>query len=161
MARTKTTPNTPPPIDYNSLYRWVPNDLLAETSQITSFKDIAAYKESGSDEKFRIFGREHDPCASMIAQTLKNPSSSCTPQSSNGSSFAYHLRVLSARSWLRWTWPLPSWTPKAGPLCRPLPFSATTLAIRHRWTFSSTSSRQRTLERGCGWASTELRGKFI
>jgi len=60
MARTKTTPNPSPSIDYKSLYRWASNSLLAETSQITSFKDIEAYKEGESDEKYRVFGREHD-----------------------------------------------------------------------------------------------------
>ena len=60
MAQTKTTPNPPPSIDYKSLYRWAPNSLLAETSQINTFKDIEAYKKSESDEKFHVFGREQD-----------------------------------------------------------------------------------------------------
>jgi len=60
MARTKVTSNPHPPVDYKALYRWAPNDLLAETSQITSFKAIDTYKESEFDEKFRIFGRELD-----------------------------------------------------------------------------------------------------
>ena len=60
MARTKTTPNPPPSIDYKSLYRWALDSLLGETSQTISFKDIKAYMEGESDEKYRIFGREHD-----------------------------------------------------------------------------------------------------
>jgi len=36
------------------------DSLLAETSKITSFKDIEAYKEGKSNEKFCIFGKEHD-----------------------------------------------------------------------------------------------------
>lgn len=60
MARTKTTPNSPPSIDYQPLYRWAPDSLLAETSKITSFEDIRAYKEGEVDEKFHVFGREHD-----------------------------------------------------------------------------------------------------
>ena len=58
MARTKTTPNPPPSIDYKALYRWAPDSLLAETSQINTFKDIDAYKKSEFDEKFHVFGRE-------------------------------------------------------------------------------------------------------
>ena len=47
MAQTKTTSKA---LD----------SLLAETSQINSFKDVEAYKEGESNEKYHIFGREHD-----------------------------------------------------------------------------------------------------
>jgi len=60
MARTKVTPNPPPRVDYKALYRWAPDDLLAKTSQVTSFKSIDPYKESEFDEKFRIFGRDNN-----------------------------------------------------------------------------------------------------
>jgi len=60
MARTKTTPNPSPSINYQTLYRWAPDILIAKTSKITSFKEIEAYKESESNEKFCIFGKEHD-----------------------------------------------------------------------------------------------------
>jgi len=60
MAQTKPTPNPPPSINYQSLYRWALDSLFAETSQIKTFKDVDVYKEGESDEKFRIFGREHD-----------------------------------------------------------------------------------------------------
>jgi len=61
MARTKTTPNPPPSIDYQTtLYCWAPDILIAKTSKITSFKEIEAYKESKSKEKFCIFEKEHD-----------------------------------------------------------------------------------------------------
>ena len=33
---------------------------MAETYQITSFKDMEAYKAGESEEKYCIFGREHD-----------------------------------------------------------------------------------------------------
>jgi len=58
MAQTKTTPNPPPSINYQTLYRWAPDSLIAKTSKITSFKEIEAYKESESNEKF--YGKEHD-----------------------------------------------------------------------------------------------------
>jgi len=60
MARTKTTPNPPPPINYKALYHWALDSLLAENSQINTFKDINEYKKSEYDEKFHVFGREHD-----------------------------------------------------------------------------------------------------
>ena len=60
MAKTSTTLNPPPSVDYKTLYHWAPDELLAETSKLNSIKDVKTYKESESDEKFRIFGREHD-----------------------------------------------------------------------------------------------------
>jgi len=65
MARTKTTPNPPPFVDYKTLYRWAPNDLLAETSKYTSNQDVITYKEGEADEKCRVFGREHDAYVSV------------------------------------------------------------------------------------------------
>ena len=38
---------------------------MPETSKITSIKDVKAYKESESDEKFRIIEREHDTYVSI------------------------------------------------------------------------------------------------
>jgi len=60
MPQTKTTPNPPPSINYKTLYRWAPDSLLAKTSKITSFKDIKAFKEGESNDKFCIFRKEHD-----------------------------------------------------------------------------------------------------
>jgi len=65
MARTKTAPNPPPSIDYITLYRWAPNDLLAETTKYTSNQDVITYKEGEADEKCRVFGREHDAYVSV------------------------------------------------------------------------------------------------
>jgi len=65
MARNKTTPNPLPFVDYKALYHWASDELLAETSKITSNKDVNAYKEGESDEKFQIFGREHDAYVSV------------------------------------------------------------------------------------------------
>ena len=56
----KTTPNPPPFINNQTLYRWAPDSPITETSKITSFKEIKAYKESESNEKLCIFGKEHD-----------------------------------------------------------------------------------------------------
>ena len=67
--------------------------------------------------RFNLVGKAN-PCALMIARTLlKNPSFSCTPPASSGSSSACHSRGSSAHSSPRLMWPLPSCTPTAGPLC--------------------------------------------
>jgi len=60
MARMKTTPNPPPPINYKTLYHWAPEALLAETSQLNSHKDIDTYKQGESQDKFHVFGKELD-----------------------------------------------------------------------------------------------------
>ena len=65
MDRTKTTLNPPPSVDYKTLYRWAPDELLAETSKITSNKDVITYREGEADEKHRVFGREHDAYVSV------------------------------------------------------------------------------------------------
>jgi len=60
MARTKTTPNPLPSVDYQALYRWAPEAFLAETSQLNSHKDIDTYKQGESQNKFHVFGKELD-----------------------------------------------------------------------------------------------------
>ena len=65
MARTKTTPNPPPSVDYKTLYCWAPNEILIETSKITSNKDVITYREGEADEKHRVFGREHNAYVSV------------------------------------------------------------------------------------------------
>jgi len=81
MARTKTTANPPPPINYKSLYRWAPDSLLAETSKITSFKDIETYKEGEFSEKFFIFGKEHDRFVKVLP--CKEGEPVCIDESAN------------------------------------------------------------------------------
>jgi len=66
MARTKTTSNPPPSVDYRTLYRRAPNDFLAETSKFTSNQDVITYKEAEDDDKCRVFGREHDAYESVL-----------------------------------------------------------------------------------------------
>ena len=69
MARTKTTSNPPPNVDYKALYPWASADLLAETSRLTSIEDVRKHQEEETDPKGRVFGRESDayvsvrPCA--------------------------------------------------------------------------------------------------
>jgi len=58
MARTKTTSKPPPSVNYQVLYRWALEALLAETSQFNSHKDIDTYKQGESQDKFDVFGKE-------------------------------------------------------------------------------------------------------
>ena len=45
MARTKTTSNPSPKVHYRALYPWASEDLLAETSTLTSSKDVMKHRE--------------------------------------------------------------------------------------------------------------------
>ena len=69
MARTKTTSNPPPSVDYKALYPWAFADLLAETSKLTFNEDVRKHWEEEADPKCHVFGREIDayvsirPCA--------------------------------------------------------------------------------------------------
>ena len=73
MARTKTTSNPPPNVDYKALYPWASEDLLAETSSFTSGKSVKAYMDGEPDDKGRVFGREHDAYVSVIPCNAGEP----------------------------------------------------------------------------------------
>ena len=69
MARTKTTFNPPPNVDYKALYPWASDELLTETSTLTFSEDVRKHQDDESDPKGRVFRRESDtyvsvqPCA--------------------------------------------------------------------------------------------------
>jgi len=73
MARTKTTstpppnapPNAPPSIDYKALYPWAFDELLAETSTLTSSEDVIKHREDEVACMSRVFGRECDSYVSI------------------------------------------------------------------------------------------------
>ena len=67
MARTKVTTNPPPPsINYRPpCTPWASDDLLAETSFLTSLADWRAHLDSEPDFKGRAFGRECDTYISV------------------------------------------------------------------------------------------------
>jgi len=60
MARTKTTSNPPPNVDYKALYPWAFVYLLAETSTLSSSEDVRKHRDEESDPKGCVFGRESD-----------------------------------------------------------------------------------------------------
>ena len=49
MARTKTTSNHPPSVDYKTLYFWAFVDLLAETSKLISLEDVRNHREDEAE----------------------------------------------------------------------------------------------------------------
>ena len=151
----KTTPNPPHCIDYKSLYHWAPDNLLAETSKITSFEDIEAYKEGESSHKTRIFGKEHDRFVKALPYRKGEPV--CIGESADSEDpFFYVYSTVFKRLKLR----LPftrfehalltkvnvapaQLHPIAGHSSGPFLFSTTTLAIRHWWMSFYTSLRLR------------------
>ena len=60
MARTKVITNPPPSVNYKPLYPWASDELLAETSSLTSLADWRAHLDNEPDFKGRAFGRECD-----------------------------------------------------------------------------------------------------
>jgi len=74
MAQTKVTANLPPPsINYKPLYPWASDELLAETSSLTSFADWRAYLDSEPDFKGKAFRRVHDAYISVRPCTTGEP----------------------------------------------------------------------------------------
>ena len=74
MARTKVTDNPPPPnVNYKSLYPWASDELLAETSTLTSIADWRAHLDSEPKFKGRAFGRESDAYISVRPCTEGKP----------------------------------------------------------------------------------------
>ncbi|KAK7332477.1 hypothetical protein VNO80_29229 [Phaseolus coccineus] len=75
MARTKITSNPPPTvaIDYRALYPWASEDLLAETSKLTSCEDLRKHRDDENEIKGRVFGRETDAYVSVRPSTVNEP----------------------------------------------------------------------------------------
>jgi len=65
MARTKTTSNSPPQVDYRALYPWAFAEILAETSTLTSSQDVRKHRDGEPDCVGRVFGRESDAYVSV------------------------------------------------------------------------------------------------
>ena len=73
MARTKTTSNPPLQVDYRALYPWASEDLLAETSALTSSKDVMKHREDEAAHMLRAFGRECDAYVSVQPCAIGEP----------------------------------------------------------------------------------------
>ena len=73
MARTKTTSNPPPNIDYKALYPWAFAELLVEISTLTSNEDVRKHRDDEPDYKGRVFGIESDAYVSVCPCTKGEP----------------------------------------------------------------------------------------
>jgi len=65
MARTKTTSNPPPQVDYKVLYPLASTELLGETSTLTSSEDVRKHRDREPDCVGRVFGHESDTYVSV------------------------------------------------------------------------------------------------
>ena len=73
MARTKTTSNPPPSVDYKALYPWDSAELLAKTSTLNSSENVRKHWDEEPDCKGRVFGRESDSYVSVRPCTKGEP----------------------------------------------------------------------------------------
>jgi len=161
-----STPNPPPSTpDYTYLYRWAPDALLKETSNFTSLASITAYRKKQTCHKSRVFGKDHDKYVRMVPCRVGEPV--CSDESSDPEGpFCFIYSTVFRRLGLRLPFTpferalltevnvaLPNYTLTIGRSWGSSISCATTLAIRHQWTCSSTSSRWRAQARSCGSAS--------
>ena len=170
MARTKTTSNPPPLVNYKALYHWALKALLLRPLRWTAMKTLIHINKANPRRNFMSSGKsltytwrsslagKGSLCALMIGWIPTSLSSSCTPQFSSSSNSTFLSRGLSALYLLRSTWSRPNCMPTVGRLCEPSRSSATTWGILLPSMSSSIFSRPRTWERSYGWASTGWRG---
>ena len=81
MARTKTTSNPPPQVDYKALYPWASAELLAETSTLTSSEDVRKHRGEEPDCVGRVFGCESD--AYVFVQPYAKGEPVCSDERTN------------------------------------------------------------------------------
>jgi len=83
MVRTKTTSNPPPlKVNYKELYPWASDELLAETSTLTSITDWRKHLDDEPQERGGAFGRRHDAYISVRPCSVGEPI--CVDDRSNG-----------------------------------------------------------------------------
>ena len=100
MARTKTTSNPPPKVDYRALYPWAFEDLLDETSALTSSKDVMKHRKDEVAHMLRVFGPECDAYVSV--QTYAVGESVCADERANsGEPFFFLYTTILKRIKLR------------------------------------------------------------
>ena len=93
MARTKTTSNPPPNIDYRALYPWASAELLAETSTLNSSEDVRKHWEGEPDCKGCVFGRESD--AYVLVQPCAKGETMCADDRANeGEAFFFLYQTI-------------------------------------------------------------------
>jgi len=83
MARTKTTPNPPPPrVHYKALYPWASDELLDECTSLTTVEDIEKHLGDLRLYNFNAFCKTHDSHISICHGTPGEPV--CVDDRSNG-----------------------------------------------------------------------------
>jgi len=89
MARTKTSANPPPPsVNYKSQYPWAFDELLAETSTLTTIVDWRAHVGEPGVYKHDVFAKKHDAYISVHPCTPGEPV--CVDdRSNNGEAFFF------------------------------------------------------------------------
>jgi len=100
MARTKTTSNPPPNVDYKALYPWASTELLAETSTLNSSEDVRRHQEGEPDCKVRVFGRESDGYVSVLPHAKGEPVCA-NDRANNGEHFFFLYSTVFKRIRLR------------------------------------------------------------
>jgi len=96
----KTKSNPPPQVDYRALYPWASEDLLVETSALTSSKDVMKHRVDEVAHMFHVFGRECDAYVSVQPYTVGEPV--CADEhANNGESFFFLYATIFKRIKLR------------------------------------------------------------
>jgi len=101
MACTKTTANPPPPsINYKSQYPWASDELLAETSTLTTVADWRIHVGKPGVYKHDAFAKRHDAYISVRPCTPGQPV--CVDdRSNNGEALFFFYQIVFKRIGLR------------------------------------------------------------
>ena len=100
MARTKTTSDPPPQVEYRAFYPSASEDLLVETSALTSSKDVIEHKEDEAAHMLRGFGQECDAYVYIEPCALGEPVSA-DERANNGEPFFFLYATVFKRIKLR------------------------------------------------------------
>jgi len=101
MARTKTTANpSPPKISYRALYPWALDELLAESSSLTSMKAWTDHIEGSGVYQHRAFSRRHDEDIVVLPYTPSEPICG-DERANNGVPFFYFYQTVFKRIRMR------------------------------------------------------------
>ena len=157
-----TSNSNPSSLDYKSMHRWAPNNLLEETSSFTSFASIATYRKKQDCHKSRVFGKEHDKFVRVVPCRIGEPV--CSDESSDPEGpFCFIYSNVFRRLSLRL--PFTPFEQALLPEVNVAPLNYTQIdgrslglsrscaiasTIHRQWTCSCNSSKLKALTRSCG-----------
>jgi len=102
IARTKTTSNPRPKVDYRAFYPWASENLFVETSALTSSKDVMKHREDEVAYMLRVFEQECDAYVSVQPCVLGEPV--CADERANdGKPFFFLYATIFKRIKLRFS----------------------------------------------------------